>query len=112
MLPEAIVTLATEKKSKGRHYLLKIACAESVKGNDDTDSSGNNVTKGTKHLEGYFQDSYNGVIQFLKRGQYSTRKVLRVSFQVTEGKKGLILSNNEFRLIMEIIRGFWLHYCS
>ena len=96
MLPGVIVALAAEKKSKDTFYLLKIDCAKTVKDYDDTGSFGNTVAKGTKHLEEYFLDSYNG-----KRGQYSTRKVAYPFVQVTEGKKAL--SNDEF-LLLTIIK--------
>ena len=52
LLSGAIVAVAAKKKSKYMFYLLKIACAETVKDYDDIDSFGNNITMETKHLEG------------------------------------------------------------
>ena len=104
MLPGTIVALAAEKKSKDTSYLMKIACAESVKDHDDTDSFGNTVAKGTKHLEGYFLDSYNGVYRVSKkRAIFYKESVVYPFVQVTEGKKGFLLSNDQFLLITKFI---------
>ena len=65
-----------------------MACAESVKDYDGTDSFGNTVVKGTKHLEGYFLDSYNGVYQVSKkRAMLYKESVVYPFVQVIEGKK-------------------------
>ena len=86
MLPGTIVALAAEKKSKDTFYLMKIACAESVKDHDVTNSFGNTVAKGTKNLEGYFLDSYIGVYRVSKKR--ATRKVLSIHlFRSLRGKK-------------------------
>ena len=90
MLRGAIVALAAEKKSKDTFYLLEIACAETSKDYDDTDSFGNTIVKGTKHLEGYFLDSYNGVYQISKKRTIFYKENVAYPFvQVTRGKKAL-----------------------
>ena len=76
-------------RARGRVFnLMELSFAESVKDHDDTDSFWNTVAKGTKHLEGYFLDSYNGVYRVSKkRAIFYKESVVYPFVQVTEEKK-------------------------